>query len=101
MCLDLCPVAAREACELVECQAVRAHLVERDTAVEQILREPSPRPFPKTTGIDRERIQGDDQRAEATKRWIGLGVKLLGELEVAVEPALRERFREQRAAFLR
>jgi hypothetical protein len=88
-------VAAREAGQRVEIDALRAHLLERDAAVEELLAEPAPRPLPQASGIDGERVQRDDQRAEPAERRIRLCLVLLGEREVAAEPAGGERLGEQ------
>ena len=75
--LDFGAVAAREATELVQIEPASSHLGQRHAAVQEIFREPAPRPLPQTTRIDPKRIQCDHERTQTTKGRVRLSMKLL------------------------
>lgn len=96
---DIRAVAACEACKLIDVHATFAHVREGDAAVEHLLGEPSPRPFPLTPRVDGKRIQRNDQGSRSAEGRFRLRVKLLREWEVSIQAVCRERLGEHAPAF--
>jgi len=92
---DACRTTGRQTGNLVQRQTQAPDVIQRLAAVQQLLDEPSPHTFPFAARIDLQSIQRANERAEAAEGRVGLGVKLLGEPEVAVQRPLEQGLAEQ------